>query len=137
MAAAYPPPAIPLADLDGNLTGPDLGLDGRGRRFSCRPVTGSMKAATATQLPTATSVRLRLARIEGQAAGLRRMWDEERPAEELLDQIAAVRAALRGVALEIVHDTAEARLRAAPATTDHADSLDDVLTLVDRLLRCR
>jgi DNA-binding FrmR family transcriptional regulator len=93
-----------------------------------------MMAATATPLPTATSVRLRLARIEGQAAGLGRMWGEGRPAEELLDQIAAVRAALRAVALEIVHDTAEARLT---STTDPTDSIDDVLALVDRLLRCR
>lgn len=94
-------------------------------------------AATATQLSTDTSVHLRLARIEGQAAGLRRMWDAERPAEELLDQIAAVRAALRRVALEIVHDTAESRLSATPATTDPTDSLGEVLALVDRVLRCR
>jgi len=94
-------------------------------------------AATATPLSTATSVRLRLARIEGQAAGLGRMWDAERPAEELLDQIAAVRAALRAVALEIVHDTAEARLSAGPAATEPTDGLGDVLALVDRLLRCR
>lgn len=94
-------------------------------------------AIAATPLPTATSVRLRLARIEGQAAGLSRMWEEERPAEDLLDQIAAVRAALRSVALEIVHDTAEARLSAAPAATESTDGLGDVMALVDRLLRCR
>lgn len=96
-----------------------------------------MMAVNAKPLPTATSVHLRLARIEGQAAGLRRMWDEERPAEELLDQIAAVRAALRGVAIAIVHDTAEARLSVAPAPTEDTDRLDEVLALVDRLLRCR
>lgn len=94
-----------------------------------------MTAVTAKPLPTATSVHLRLARIEGQAAGLRRMWNTQRPAEELLDQIAAVRAALRGVAIAIVHDTAEARLQ--PGSTTDTDSLDDVLGLVDRLLRCR
>lgn len=93
--------------------------------------------ATLTPLSTDPSVRLRLARIEGQAAGLRRMWDAERPAEELLDQIAAVRAALRGVVLAMVHDSAEMRLRDAPAATEPADSRDDVLALVDRLLRCR
>ena len=86
-------------------------------------------------LDPGTAVRCRLARIEGQAAGLRRMWDAQRPAEELVDQIAAVRAALRGVAIAIVHDTAEARLR--PGSTTDTDSLDDVLGLVDRLLRCR
>lgn len=93
-------------------------------------------AATETPLTTATTVHLRLARIEGQATGLRRMWDAERPAEELLDQISAVRAALRGVALEIVHDTSKKRLLSAPDPTEHANSLGDVLALVDRLLRC-
>ena len=91
--------------------------------------------STVAPLDTATAVRCRLARIEGQAAGLRRMWDAQRPAEELLDQVAAVRAALRGVAIAIVHDTAEARLQ--PGSTSDPDSLDDVLALVDRLLRCR
>lgn len=96
-----------------------------------------MMAATVTPLPAGTSVRCRLRRIEGQAAGLRRMWDEGRPAEELLDQIAAVRAALRGVAVAVVHEAAVLRLQAALDTTDQADCLDDVLVLVDRLMRCR
>ncbi|MEX2619329.1 MAG: metal-sensitive transcriptional regulator, partial [Egibacteraceae bacterium] len=91
-------------------------------------------AATLTSLDTDTAVRCRLARIEGQAAGLRRMWDQQRSAEELLDQIAAVRAALRGVAIAIVHDTAAERLNAAHAMPDDTDRLDDVLALVDRLL---
>lgn len=92
---------------------------------------------TVTRLASGTSVRSRLSRIEGQAAGLSRMWAEGRSAEDLLDQIAAVRAALRGVAIEIVHVTAEERVRGARAATGHAESLDDVLALVDRLLRCR
>lgn len=96
---------------------------------------GHPMTSTVAPLDTATAVRCRLARIEGQAAGLRRMWDAQRPAEELLDQVAAVRAALRGVAIAIVHDTAEARLQ--PGSTSDPDSLDDVLALVDRLLRCR
>jgi DNA-binding FrmR family transcriptional regulator len=94
-------------------------------------------AGTVTPLDAASSVRCRLARIEGQAAGLRRMWDAQRPAEELLDQIAAVRAALRGVAIAIVHDTAAEHLTAAHPMTDDTDRLDDVLALVDRLRRCR
>lgn len=98
---------------------------------------GHLMTATAPPVFPGTSVGSRLARIEGQAAGLGRMWEEGRPAEELLDQVAAVRAALRGVALEIVHDSAEQRLSAALATTDPSDSLEEVLALVDRLLRCR
>ena len=98
---------------------------------------GHPMTSTVAPLDTATAVRCRLARIEGQAAGLRRMWDAQRPAEELLDQIAAVRAALRGVAVAIVHDAATTSLSAAPAPTEDLDRLDDVLALVDHLLRCR
>jgi DNA-binding FrmR family transcriptional regulator len=94
-------------------------------------------ASVVAPLVPGTSVSTRLARIEGQAAGLRRMWDEQRSPEELLDQIAAVRAALRGVAIAIVHDTAATRLGVVPAPPEVADRLDDVLALVDRLLRCR
>jgi DNA-binding FrmR family transcriptional regulator len=64
------------------------------------------------------------------------MWDEERPTEELLDQIAATRAALSSLAVAVVRDASEARLTAAPAT-DSSDNLDEALALVDRLLRCR
>lgn len=98
---------------------------------------GHPMAASATPLPTIDSVHLRLARIEGQAAGLRRMWDDQRPVEELLDQIAAVRAALRGAAVAIVHDAADQRLRGAPPAIFEPSDLDDVLELVDRLMRCR
>jgi CsoR family transcriptional regulator, copper-sensing transcriptional repressor len=98
---------------------------------------GHPMAATVAPLDTATSVRCRLARIEGQAAGLGRMWDAQRPAEDLLDQIAAVRAALRGVAIAIVRDTTAERLKTAHPMTDDTHGLDDVLALVDRLLRCR
>jgi DNA-binding FrmR family transcriptional regulator len=64
------------------------------------------------------------------------MWDEERPTEELLDQIAATRAALSSLAVAVVRDASEARLTAVPAT-DSSDNLDEALALVDRLLRCR
>lgn len=65
------------------------------------------------------------------------MWDEERPTEELLDQIAATRAALSSLAVAVVRDAAEARLTATPAASDSSDNLDETLALVDRLLRCR
>lgn len=96
-----------------------------------------MIAAIVTPLPASTSVRCRLRRCGCQAAGLRRIWDEGRPAEEVLDQIGAVRAALRGVAAAIVPDSADRRMRAALDTADQADGLDDVPALVDRPMPCR
>ena len=93
-----------------------------------------LMAPPTTRPPASTSVRHRLRRVEGQARGLCRMWDEERPAEELLDQIAATRAALSSLAVEVVRDASEARLTAA---SDSGNNLDEALALVDRLLRCR
>ena len=39
-------------------------------------------------------MRNRLAKIEGQLSGLRRMLDEERQAQECLQQVSAIRSAL-------------------------------------------
>ncbi len=46
----------------------------------------------------------RLSRIEGQVRGLARMVDEDRYCIDIITQIAAVRAALRRVEEEILHD---------------------------------
>jgi DNA-binding FrmR family transcriptional regulator len=46
----------------------------------------------------------RLSRIEGQVRGLARMVEEERYCIDIITQIAAVRAALRGVEDEILKD---------------------------------
>lgn len=54
-----------------------------------------------TQEEKAKLVR-RLARIEGQAAGLRRMVEEDRYCIEVLTQIAAVRSALSQAGVELV-----------------------------------
>jgi DNA-binding FrmR family transcriptional regulator len=54
-----------------------------------------------TELPLAPGLReqadRRLARIEGQVRGLRRMIDEDRYCVDVLQQIASVHEALRGV----------------------------------------
>ena len=51
-----------------------------------------------------TSVRKRLQRIEGQVRGLARMVEEDRYCIDIVTQIAAVQAALRGVEGEILRD---------------------------------
>lgn len=48
----------------------------------------------------------RLARIEGQVRGLRAMHAEARECAEILDQVKSVQVALRGVAVELVHEHA-------------------------------
>lgn len=53
---------------------------------------------------TRTTCRKRLARIEGQVRGLVRMVDEDRYCIDIVTQIAAVRAALKKVELEVMRD---------------------------------
>ena len=42
-------------------------------------------------------VKARLGRVEGQARGIVRMLDEQRPCVEVLEQLASVQAALKGI----------------------------------------
>lgn len=49
----------------------------------------------------------RLSRIEGQVRGLARMLEEERPCMQVLQQLASVQAALRGVSKTILRNYLE------------------------------
>ena len=52
----------------------------------------------------AAQIRSRLRRIEGQVKGINEMYDEGRPCIEILDQVAAARAALEAVGVVILDD---------------------------------
>jgi len=54
-----------------------------------------------------TLLQNRLGRIEGQARGIARMLDEQRPCVEVLQQLASVQAALRGVTKEVLRNYLE------------------------------
>lgn len=56
------------------------------------------------QADTKVSLRKRLARVEGQVRGIGRMVDEDRYCIDVMTQLAAVRAALRGVEEELLRD---------------------------------
>ena len=66
-------------------------------------------AQFAPDVSKAASLRLR--RIEGQLKGLQRMLAEERDCTELVQQIAAARAALDRVALDLISAGLERCLR--------------------------
>jgi DNA-binding FrmR family transcriptional regulator len=51
-----------------------------------------------------TACLKRLARVEGQVRGLARMVEDDRYCIDVVTQIAAVRAALRRVQSEVLHD---------------------------------
>ena len=46
----------------------------------------------------------RLHKIEGQIAGIRKMYEESRPCVDVLDQIAAARAGLKAVGLAVLDE---------------------------------
>ncbi len=77
----------------------------------------------------------RLRRIEGQARGIQRMIEEDRACRDVLDQLAAIQQAVRGVsglvatkyALECIESTQE------NASDEHAQ--ETAAALVDAILR--
>lgn len=80
-------------------------------------------------------VTVRLRRVEGQVAGICRMEREGRPCAEILDQIAAARAALEATAVLVLRHRIEALIREGRAVGDIDGSPDRVVETVVHLLR--
>lgn len=81
----------------------------------------------------------RLARIEGQVAGIKRMVDEEAYCVDVLTQVAAVTRALEGVSLKLLSDHTNHCVRdAVTAGGAEADEkVDELLAAVERFARTR
>ena len=77
----------------------------------------------------------RLRRIEGQVRGLQRMVEEERYCVDVLVQVAAVRAALDAVALQLLEQHTHHCVQDAVRSGDGDAAIDEVLAVVRRLLR--
>ena len=77
----------------------------------------------------------RLKRIEGQVRGIARMIDEDRYCIDILTQIRAVRAALRGVEDEVLKDHVEHCVEGAIASGDAVDQRRKVQELLTVLAR--
>src|SRR5262249_6121925 len=89
----------------------------------------------AMQPDAKTSVRKRLQRIEGQVRGLSRMVDEDRYCIDVITQVAAVRAALRGVEEEILRDHVGHCVEHAIASGNQSEQRKKVAELMDVLSR--
>jgi len=85
------------------------------------------------------SLERRLARIEGQVRGLRRMVDEEAYCIDVLTQISAVERALDGVALQLLSDHTDHCVREAVAAggADANEKVDELMAAVERFARTR
>jgi len=77
----------------------------------------------------------RLRRIEGQVRGLARMVEEDRYCIDVVTQLSAVRAALRGVEEEVLRDHASHCIEHAIASGNKADQRRKVAELMDVLRR--
>ena len=85
------------------------------------------------------SLARRLARIEGQVRGLRRMVDEEAYCIDVLTQISAVERALDGVALKLLSDHTDHCVREAVAEggAEADEKVDELMAAVERFARTR
>ena len=92
---------------------------------------------TVTAPRTHPAVQARLHRIEGQAHALVRMYEAGRPPADLLDLIAAIRAALGGLGLALISQQVSdpTGTEQSPPVQDD-EHLETVLALVQRLVRC-
>jgi DNA-binding FrmR family transcriptional regulator len=87
------------------------------------------------QTGTRTSCRKRLNRIEGQVRGLVRMVDEDRYCIDIVTQIAAVRAALKRVELEIMREHVGHCVRHAMTSGsagEQAEKIDELIEVLSR-----
>jgi DNA-binding FrmR family transcriptional regulator len=79
----------------------------------------------------------RLSRIEGQVRGVARMIEDERYCIEVLDQVQAIKAALRKVEEEILKGHADHCVAHAIASGDRADQKEKFNELIELLGRYR
>lgn len=77
----------------------------------------------------------RLNRIEGQVRGLARMVEEDRYCIDIVTQISAVRAALRRVEEELLHDHVAHCVQHAVDSGDAAEQRRKITELVEVLSR--
>ncbi|MBM3530517.1 MAG: metal-sensitive transcriptional regulator [Alphaproteobacteria bacterium] len=81
------------------------------------------------------SVLKRLQRIEGQVRGLARMVEDDRYCIDVVTQVSAVRAALRGVEEEVLRDHVAHCIEHAIAGGNKAEQRRKVAELMDVLGR--
>lgn len=75
----------------------------------------------------------RLRRIEGQTRGLQRMVDNDEYCIDILTQVNATTAALKKVAVALLHD--HIRHCVANQTADGKDMVTEATAAIDRLLK--
>jgi DNA-binding FrmR family transcriptional regulator len=98
-----------------------------------------MGADAAGYVEDKQAILRRLARIEGQVGGLRRMVEDEAYCVDVLTQVAAVTRALEGVSLRLLSDHTDHCVRDAVARggSEADEKIDELLAAVERFARTR
>ncbi len=94
-----------------------------------------MTGTTASELDASScdALRARLKSIEGQARGIERMIEEGRDCHEILEQLAALRAATQAASMRALEAFALHCLRESPGAAEEVVS--EILGTVSRLAR--
>lgn len=81
------------------------------------------------------TIQARLRRIEGQVRGLQKMVEEDRYCIDVLTQVAAVKAALEGVALQLLAGHTEHCVTDAIKAGDGRAKIRELNLAVERLVK--
>lgn len=77
----------------------------------------------------------RLRRIEGQVRGVQRMVEEDRYCIDVLTQIAAIRAALDKVGMQVLDAHARGCLTAALRSGKSEEAIDELVDALERFIK--
>ena len=87
-----------------------------------------------TDPTTREEIAKRLARVAGHAQSLKRFWDEERDCDDMLTQIAAVRAALNQVGKAILEHHIEHCVTDAVEHGQADEAIQELKAALDRFV---
>ncbi len=87
-----------------------------------------------TNDPSREDIAQRLARIAGHATSLKRLWEEGRDGDDMLTQIAAVRAALDQVGKAILEQHIEHCVTKAVKHSEVDEAIRDLKDALDRFV---
>lgn len=91
--------------------------------------------STAGKADGRQDIVIRLRRIEGQVRGIQRMIEQERACRDVLDQLAAVQQAVRGVSGLVAQRYAKECIESAQDCASEEKTQETAAALVDALLR--
>lgn len=91
--------------------------------------------AGAAELRHAAEIRACLRRTEGQVRGVLRMYEEGRGCLEVLDQLAAARAALHAIAMLVIEDHARSCFEPVASLSLDEERATRLLTAIARVPR--